>query len=137
MLVTVEDGRAVRIAGNPSPPAHTFLNSSFVNVKSLRRVADKPTLQIHPEDASTRSISSGAKVRIHNDRGSFRAEAIVTDAVRPGVVAAPSIWWGKMSDDAAEGNNGSNANNTTAQHLTDIGRGASFYDNLVEVETLI
>jgi len=112
-----------------SPPAHTFLNSTFVNVKSLRRVADKPTLQIHPDDAALRSIGSGVSVRIHNDRGSFRAEAIVTDTVRPGVVAAPSIWWGKMSED------GGNANNTTSQHLTDIGRGASFYDNLVEVET--
>jgi anaerobic selenocysteine-containing dehydrogenase len=113
-----------------SPPAHTFLNSTFVNVKSLRRVAEKPVLQIHPEDARRRAIDNGATVRIRNDRGSFQAEAIVTDGVKRGVVAAPSIWWGKLSED------GANANNTTPQHLTDIGRGATFYDNLVEVESL-
>lgn len=113
-----------------SPPAHTFLNSTFVNVKSLRRVADRPVLQIHPDDARLRAIENGARVRIRNDRGSFHAEAIVTDGVKRGVVAAPSIWWAKLSED------GANANNTTSQHLTDIGRGATFYDNLVEVESL-
>jgi len=106
-----------------SPPAHTFLNSTFVNVASLRRVADKPTLEIHPVDAGPRKIKGGEKVSIFNDRGRFTAEAIVTDRVRPGVVAAPSIWWGKMTDDDT------NANQTTSQKLTDIGGGATFYDN--------
>ena len=47
--------------------------------------------------------------------------------VRPGVVCAPSVWWGKLTGD------GRNANNTTSQALTDIGAGATFYDNLVQV----
>ncbi len=110
-----------------SPPAHSFLNSSFVNVASLRRAAGKPTLEIHAEDAEARGIASGQRVTIFNDRGAFSAEAVVTDKVRPGVVAAPSIWWGKFTDD------GTNANHTTSQALTDIGAGATFYDNLVEV----
>jgi anaerobic selenocysteine-containing dehydrogenase len=66
-------------------------------------------------------------VKIFNDRGTFTADAVVTDRVRPGVVSAPSVWWGKLSGD------GNNANQTTSQALTDIGRGATFYDNLVEV----
>jgi len=49
--------------------------------------------------------------------------------VRPGVVAAPSVWWGKLTDDRT------NANQTTSQALTDIGAGATFYDNLVEVRS--
>ena len=110
-----------------SPPAHTFLNSTFVNVASLRRVADKPTLEIHPDDAESRRISSGGLVAIFNDRGRFTAEAVVTDRVRPGVVAAPSIWWGKLTADDT------NANQTTSQRLTDLGAGATFYDNQVEV----
>jgi anaerobic selenocysteine-containing dehydrogenase len=110
-----------------SPPAHEFLNSSFANVPSLRRSAGKPALEIHADDARARAIEDGARVRIFNDRGTFTADAVVTDRVRPGVVSAPSVWWGKLSGD------GANANQTTSQALTDIGRGATFYDNLVEV----
>ncbi|HJW93488.1 MAG TPA: molybdopterin oxidoreductase family protein [Thermoanaerobaculia bacterium] len=110
-----------------SPPAHSFLNSSFVNVVSLRRAAGKPTLEIHADDATRRGINHGDFVRIHNDRGFFTAEAVVTDRVRPGVVSAPSVWWPKLTSDRK------NANQTTSQAVTDIGRGATFYDNLVEV----
>jgi anaerobic selenocysteine-containing dehydrogenase len=110
-----------------SPPAHTFLNSTFVNVASLRRSAGKPTLEISAEDARGRGIRGGETVTIRNDRGSFTAEAVVTDRVRPGVVAAPSVWWGSLSAD------GRNANHTTSQAVTDVGGGATFYDNMVEV----
>ena len=112
-----------------SPPAHSFLNSTFVNVASLRRAAGKPTLEIHADDARKRGIEAGQRVTIFNDRGAFSAEAVITDKVRPGVVAAPSVWWGKLTDDRA------NANQTTSQALTDIGAGATFYDNLVEVRS--
>ncbi|HEY8182080.1 MAG TPA: molybdopterin oxidoreductase family protein [Thermoanaerobaculia bacterium] len=112
-----------------SPPAHSFLNSSFVNVVSLRRAAGKPTLEIHAEDAAPRGINAGERVTIFNKRGAFSAEAVISDRVRPGVVSAPSVWWGKLTDD------GTNANETTSQALTDIGAGATFYDNLVEVRT--
>lgn len=110
-----------------SPPAHAFLNSTFVNVASLRRSAGKPTLEIHAVDAQARAIAHGARVKVFNDRGTFTADAVVTDRVRPGVVSAPSVWWGRLTEDRA------NANQTTSQALTDIGRGATFYDNLVEV----
>jgi anaerobic selenocysteine-containing dehydrogenase len=113
-----------------SPPAHSFLNSSFVNVASLRRAAGKPTLEIHADDAASRGIADGSRVSIFNDRGSFTADAVVTDRVRPGVVAAPSVWWAKLTDDRA------NANHTTSQALTDIGAGATFYDNQVDVRAV-
>jgi anaerobic selenocysteine-containing dehydrogenase len=110
-----------------SPPAHAFLNSTFVNVASLRRSAGKPTLEIHAYDAAERGITAGDRVSIYNDRGTFTAEAVVTDRVRPGVVAAPSIWWPKLTAER------SNANHTTSEAITDVGGGATFYDNMVEV----
>jgi len=113
-----------------SPPAHSFLNSTFVNVASLRRAAGKPTLEIHEDDARVRGVHNGQTVAIFNDRGTFTAEAVVTDKVRPGVVSAPSIWWGKLTAD------NTNANQTTSQALTDLGGGATFYDNRVEVRVL-
>ena len=112
-----------------SPPAHEFLNSTFGNVVSLRRSAGKPTLEIHAEDAVARGIAAGSRVSIFNDRGAFSAEAVITDRVRPGVVCAPSVWWAKLTD-------GTNANHTTSQAVTDIGGGATFYDNMVDVRAV-
>jgi anaerobic selenocysteine-containing dehydrogenase len=113
-----------------SPPAHQFLNSTFVNVAALRRAAGKPTLEIHADDAGSRGIAEGSRVRIYNSRGGFTADAVISTRVRPGVISAPSVWWGKLTSD------GTNANQTTSQALTDFGGGATFYDNLVEVEPL-
>ncbi len=110
-----------------SPPAHSFLNSSFVNIPSLRRSAGRPTLEIHADDARNRSIAENDPVTIFNDRGAFMASAVITDRVRPGVVSAPSVWWGKLTED------GRNANHTTSEAVADFGGSATFYDNLVDV----
>jgi anaerobic selenocysteine-containing dehydrogenase len=113
-----------------SPPAPAFLNSTFVNIDSLRQLAGAPTVQIHPTDAASRKITTGQWVRVFNDRGSFQARAQVGEAVRPGVLVAPSIWWNRFSPD------GVNCNTTTSTKLTDLGGGATFFDNLVEVAAL-
>src|SRR5206468_5376112 len=110
-----------------SSPAHQFLNTTFVNVDSLRRAAHEPECLLHPVDAERRGIGVGMRVVVHNDRGAFTAVARVEDSIRPGVVWAPSIWWGKYAAD------GANANQTTSQRETDMGHGPVFYDNLVEV----
>ena len=109
-----------------SSPRHKFLNSTFVNVAALRGSAE-PECILHTLDAGRRGISDGMRVVVHNDRGHFSAVARVGDSVREGVAFAPSIWWTKLAGD------GHNANDTTSQGLTDLGRGAVFYDNLVEV----
>ena len=109
-----------------SSPHHKFLNSSFVNIRALRG-SSQPEVLVHPDDATRRGIVEGMPVVVHNDRGHFRARARVGDGVRPGVAWAPSVWWSKLAGD------GRNANDTTSQELTDLGAGAVFYDNLVEV----
>jgi anaerobic selenocysteine-containing dehydrogenase len=113
-----------------SPPARNFLNSSFVNVDSLRTVENQPHLDIHPADAQARGIEDGKLVRIFNDRGSMQARARLTERAREGVVVGLSIWWKKLSPD------GRNANQVTSQALTDLGGSATFYDCLVEVESM-
>jgi anaerobic selenocysteine-containing dehydrogenase len=111
-----------------SPPARNFLNSSFVNVRSLRATEGEPHLDIHPVDAASRGIEHGEMVRIFNDRGSFVARARVTPKARAGLVVGLSIWWKKLASD------GKNANEVTSQRLTDMGRAPTFYDTLVQVE---
>ncbi len=114
-----------------SPPARNFLNSSFVNVTSLRASEGEPWLDIHPEDAAARGIEAGSYVRVFNDRGSLQLRARVTDRARRGVVVGLSVWWRKLSKD------GKNANElTSSDTLTDIGRAPIFYDCLVQVEAL-
>ena len=111
-----------------SPPARNALNSSFANLPVFLDAEKVPSLDIHPADAASRGINDGDLVRIFNDRGAMIAAARVTDKARPGVVVALSIWWRKLSPD------GTNANMLTGQALTDMGRAATFYDVLVEVE---
>ncbi|WP_423759106.1 molybdopterin-containing oxidoreductase family protein [Burkholderia sp. NLJ2] len=113
-----------------SPPARHFLNSTFVNVDSLRTTEGEPHLDMHPSDADARGIAEGDVVRIFNDRGSMQALARITDRARAGLVVGLSIWWKKLSPD------GRNANEVTSQALTDLGNSATFYDCLVEVERI-
>ncbi|QBQ96601.1 molybdopterin-containing oxidoreductase family protein [Paraburkholderia pallida] len=111
-----------------SPPARNFLNSTFVNVESLRATEGEPHLDLHPADAARRTIADGDQVRVFNDRGSMHARARVSERAREGLVVGLSIWWKKLAPD------GRNANEVTSQALTDLGGSATFYDCLVEVE---
>jgi anaerobic selenocysteine-containing dehydrogenase len=110
-----------------SPPARHFLNSTFVNVRSLRSIEGQPLVEINPLDAQARGIADGALVRVFNDRGSYRCAASISERARPGVVNGLGVWWRKLGVD------GSNVNELTSQKLTDIGRAPTFYDCLVEV----
>ena len=110
-----------------SPPARHFLNSSFVNVQSLRSIEGEPLLEIHPDDAAPRGITSGVLVEVFNDRGRYHCKAKVSERARPGVVNGLGIWWRKL------GPRGTNVNELTSQKLTDMGRGPTFYDCAVQV----
>jgi anaerobic selenocysteine-containing dehydrogenase len=111
-----------------SPPARHFLNSSFVNVKSLRDIETEPVLEIHPDDAATRGITGACVVKVFNERGAYHCKARISTRARPGLVVGLGIWWRKLSL------RGTNVNELTSQHLSDLGRAPTFYDCLVQVE---
>lgn len=111
-----------------SPPARNFLNSSFVNVKSLRDIEREPIIEMHADDAAARRLADGARVAAFNDRGRYVATLKVSKRARPGVVNGLGVWWRKLGLD------GSNVNEVTHQRLTDMGQAPAFYDCLVEVE---
>jgi anaerobic selenocysteine-containing dehydrogenase len=110
-----------------SPPVPSFLNSSFVNVASLRRDAGQPTVILHEQDAIARGIKANDWVKVYNDRGQFLAVAEVGQEVQPGTVVSQGIWWSEYTVD------GKNANATTSTRVTDLGGGATFFDNLVQI----
>ncbi len=111
-----------------SPPARNFLNSTFVNVTSLRDIEGDPVLEMHAADASARNLASGSIVRVFNQRGDYRCRMKISARARAGVVNGMGIWWRKLGMD------GKNVNQLTSQKLTDLGRAPTFYDCLVQVE---
>ncbi|HXU35998.1 MAG TPA: molybdopterin oxidoreductase family protein [Blastocatellia bacterium] len=111
-----------------SPPANSFLNTTFSHLSSFLKSEREPFIQLSAQDAERRGIDDGDTVRVWNDRGECRLVARITDRVKPGVAVALSIWWNKLSPGHA------NVNQLVSQELTDIGAGATFFDNLVEVQ---
>ncbi|TSA08859.1 MAG: molybdopterin oxidoreductase family protein [Comamonadaceae bacterium] len=111
-----------------SPPARNFLNSSFVNVESLRALEGEPLLEMHADDAAARGLQNGDTVRVFNQRGVYRCKLKISRRARVGVVNGLGVWWRK------HGLAGTNVNELTSQALTDIGRAPTFYDCLVQVE---
>jgi anaerobic selenocysteine-containing dehydrogenase len=110
-----------------TPADHYFLNSIFANVPLQRRRSGATTLLIHPDDAAPRRIAEGDEVRVGNARGSFAAVAAVSDRIRPGVVASPKGRWPRYATD------GATVNATVDERDSDMGRGAVYHDNRVEV----
>jgi len=109
-----------------SAKSHDSMNSTFGN--ELSAEAQTATLFLHDEDARTRGIGNGDRVRVFNHRGSCTLVANVNGTVRTGVVLAPSVRWNKLAPDHR------NINALTSDRLTDIGGGPTFYSCLVDVQ---
>ncbi len=106
-----------------------FLNSTFCNLPGLQKMERRFELQMNTVDARVRGIGDGDALRVHNARGEVSLCARVDDSVPPGVVSAYLDW-------ARTAPGGKNINVLTSDRLTDMGRGATFYSALVEVEKL-
>jgi anaerobic selenocysteine-containing dehydrogenase len=111
-----------------SPKNDDSMNSTFGH----RDAVDLQTavLDIAADDAARRGIVDDDQVRMWNDRGSCVLAARVNDSVRPGVVSAPAVRWGKRAPGRR------NVNALTSERLTDSGGGPTFYSCLVEVERI-
>jgi anaerobic selenocysteine-containing dehydrogenase len=109
--------------------SHFFVNTIFANKPELVRRAGPPQVILHPVDAKERGLADGQQVRVFNDRGSFVAAVTIAELVRPGVVATTKGHWLKVIQ-------GANVNATVDERDSDMGGGAVFHDNRVEVEPL-
>ena len=111
-----------------TPKTHLFLNSTFANQGRQAAAQPRPYVVVHPDDAGPRRLVAGDPVRVFNDRGSFTAEAVVSDDTRPGVAVAPMGWWNRSWQ------TGTSCQATTPQRLTPIRPAPTFNDNRVEIE---
>ena len=109
-----------------SAASHHFVSSSLASQAGLLKNAGTPFVEIHPDDARQRGIADGDEVVLGNARGECRLRAVVTDAVRPGVVASPKGRWAKLSG-------GSNVNWLTTDTLGDMAGQASYHSTRVWV----
>ncbi len=104
-----------------------FLNSGYSNMERHRRRAGDLFIEIHPDDARTRRVTTGDAVRVWNDRGEVRAVCSVSDRVRPGVAWMP---FGGFMD---AGGSRRSVNVLTPVEPTDWGGGSGFCDAFVDV----
>jgi biotin/methionine sulfoxide reductase len=88
------------VANNPATRLHSQHDSGPYSQAS--KVAGREPVRLHPDDAEARGIESGDVVRLFNDRGACLAGAVVSDAVRPGVVQLATGAWFDPDDPTAE-----------------------------------
>ncbi len=106
--------------------AHHFVSSSLANQRHQQEREGPLNLEIHPSDAAARLISQGQQVLVENGRGSIGMPAVVTAAVRPGVVAVPKGYWPKLSG-------GQNLNWLTSDGLADMAGQSTYHSTRVWV----
>jgi anaerobic selenocysteine-containing dehydrogenase len=109
---------------------HYFLNSVFANMADQMKRSGPPVVRIHPADAAMRRLRTGHETCVFNDRGAFVARVEITDRVRQGVVASTKGRWPRFAP------GGTTVNATVNERDSDMGGGAVFHDNRVEIERL-
>jgi anaerobic selenocysteine-containing dehydrogenase len=111
-----------------SPASDRRISSTLGDLAGSRRT---PPLLMNPEDAAQRSLGHGSDVRVWNDRGEVILGLVVTDAVRPGVVASEKGAW------LATSRTGQTISALVSADLkADLAEGACFNDTPVEVSSV-
>jgi anaerobic selenocysteine-containing dehydrogenase len=125
----VESVRGSDAARHPlqllTPNSKNRIHSQFGNLSAIRALAPVPLVFLSPTDATARGLRAGEHVRVFNARGSLTLEARLDGGLRPGCVVIHNGWW--LRDGAA-------VNLLSQARETDMGHGAAFHENLVQVE---
>ena len=88
------------VANNPATRLHSQLDHGAYSQAS--KVQGREPIRLHATDAASRGVQDGDVVRVFNDRGSCLAGAVISDAVRPGVVQLSTGAWFDPDDASAE-----------------------------------
>jgi anaerobic selenocysteine-containing dehydrogenase len=91
-VTTIEQADAEHPFRLGTSPARGFLNSTFNETPTSLANEKRPTVMIHPDDATEQGIADGDYVVLGNTRGRVRLHARLFDGVRRGVLIAESIW---------------------------------------------
>ena len=88
------------IANQPATRLHSQLDFGATSLAS--KILGREPARIHPQDAAPRGIKDGDIVRLYNERGACLAGAVLSDALRAGVVQLSTGAWYDPEDPAAE-----------------------------------
>jgi anaerobic selenocysteine-containing dehydrogenase len=108
-----------------TPNTKNRIHSQFGNLPTIRGLDPDTFAEVSPVDAAARAIDDGDRVRVFNDRGSVEITVRLDHSLRPGCVVIHNGWW--LSE-------GGGINQLSAARETDMGHGAAFHDNAVEME---
>jgi biotin/methionine sulfoxide reductase len=90
----------VLIANQPATRLHSQLD--FGATSQASKIKGREPVRIHPQDAAARGIGVGDIVRLHNNCGACLAGAVLSEALRPGVVQLSTGAWYDPEDPAAD-----------------------------------
>ena len=107
-----------------TPNTKNRIHSQFGNLETIRRLAPAPCVAVHPRDAAERGLAEGDRARVWNDRGALELPVRLDWGLRPGCVAVTNGFW--LTEGAA-------VNLLSAGRETDLGHGAAFHDNAVQL----
>ena len=107
-------------------PGYFQAHTAYAGVAFLRRREGTPVCILHPDDAASRGLDDGAKVRLYNGRGAVGLVLRVSDEVQPGVVLVP----GQRPDGETVAGT---INLLVSDRYTDIGAGATYQSTFLDV----
>jgi anaerobic selenocysteine-containing dehydrogenase len=85
-------------------------------------------LEINPADAAAKGVQDGDSIKVWNSLGEVSLRAMISDAVKPGVLYTPKGTWTRTSD------TGQTVNALIPSDLrTDIERGACYNETFVDL----
>jgi biotin/methionine sulfoxide reductase len=87
------------VANQPATRLHSQLDFGATSLAS--KIQGREPVRLHPQDAAARGIRDGDIVRLHNERGACLAGAVLSEALRPGVVQLATGAWYDPADPAA------------------------------------
>lgn len=106
-------------------PARNFLNTTFSETPTSRRMERQPTALIHPDTCAALDLTDGGRVQIGNRRGTVSVAVRAFDGLQPRTVVVEGIW---PNGDFAGGNG---INTLVSADPAPPNGGAVFHDTAV------
>jgi anaerobic selenocysteine-containing dehydrogenase len=110
-----------------SPNTKNRIHSQFGNLNIIKVFDPEPFVTINPVDAEKEKVSNNDFVIIFNSRGYIKVKTKLSFEIKPGCISVSNGW--SISQ-------GAGINFLSAPRLTDLGYGAAFHDNMVDIEKI-
>lgn len=108
-----------------TPNTKNRIHSQFGHLQSIQRMTSAPFVSMHPAAAAQRHLAEGDRARVFNDRGAVVVPVRLEWGLAPSCVCITNGFW--LDEGGA-------VNLLSCGRETDMGHGAAFHDNAVEVE---